>query len=295
MKNRERKNVMPYPYNLLEDVFGIGEPIAEMEMPPQDFIDDYLGTLSEREQMILRCRYEQGMTYKDIGTELGISGSRVSQILYVALRRLRHPVRSKDIKRIIDFNRLSEIYDKMDPTECIDYMYETTCFDDEISEYRLDIPEWPYDEYDDDYDPNQIISFTMNNWSKDDRDRVKAEYLQLIDSIKAIASVDGIGETYEENERILGKDLLEVWNTYIRRLDGDEDSPSYGADVRSDAEKRVGKRVAAYDEIIRASRVFVLMTFNAPDIIIKIESQLLAQAMVINRFAKGRIREGEQK
>ena len=295
MKKRERKNVMPYPYNLLEDVFGSDVSTAEMEMLPQGLIDEYLGTLSEREQMILRRRYEQGMTYKDIGAELGISGSRVSQILHVALRRLRHPVRSKDIKHLMDFNRLSEIYDQMDPTECIDYMHETTYLDDETGEYRLDIPEWPYDEYDDDYDPNQIISFTMNNWSKDDCDRVKAEYLQLIDSIKAIASVDGIGETYEENERVLGKDLLEVWNTYIRRLDGGEDSPSYGADVRSDAEKRLGKRVAVYDEIIRASRVFVLMTFNAPDIIIKIESQLLAQAMVINRFAKGRIREGEQK
>ena len=198
-------------------------------------------------------------------------------------------------ERIMDFNRLSEIYDKMDPIECIDYMHETTCFDDETIEYRLDIPEWPYDEYGDDYDPNQIISFTMNNWSKDDCDRVKAEYLQLIDSIKAIASVDSIGETYEENECILGKELLEVWNTYIRRLDGDEDSPSYGADIRRDAEERLGKRVAAYEEIIRARRVFVLMTLDAPDIIIKIESQLLAQAMVINRFAKGRIREGEQK
>ena len=197
--------------------------------------------------------------------------------------------------RIMDFDRLSELYEKMDPTECIDYMHATTYYDDENGEYRLDIPEWPYDEYGDDYDPNQIISFTMNNWSKDDRDRVKAEYLQLIDSIEAIASADGIGETYEENERVLGKDLLEAWNTYIRRLDGDEDSPSYGADVRRDAEKRLGKRVAAYDEIIRARRVFALMTLNAPDIIIKIESQLLAQAMVINRFAKGRIREGEQK
>lgn len=192
---------------------------------------------------------------------------------------------------IMDFNRLSEIYDKMDPIECIDYMHETTYQDDENGQYRLDIPEWPYDYY----DPHQIIGFAMNNWSKDDRDRVKAEYLQLIDSIKAIASVGEICETYEENEHILGKELLEVWNTYIRRLDGDEDSPSYGADIRRDAEERLGKRVAAYEEIIRARRVFVLMTLDAPDIIIKIESQLLAQAMVINRFAKGRIREGEQK
>ena len=98
MKNRERKNVMPYPYNLLEDVFGSDVSTAEMEMLPQGLIDEYLGTLSEREQMILRRRYEQGMTYKDIGTELGISGSRVSQILHVSLRRLRHPVRSKILK-----------------------------------------------------------------------------------------------------------------------------------------------------------------------------------------------------
>ena len=199
-------------------------------------------------------------------------------------------------ERLMDFDRLSEIYDKIDPVECIDYMHETTYYDDENGEYRLDIPEWPYDEYGDDYDPDQIISFTMNNWSKDDRDRVKAEYLQLIDSIKAIASTDGIGDTYEENEHILGKELLDVWNTYIRRLDeGEGTSTTCAVAVRRDAKERLGKRVAAYDEIIRARRVFALMTFNAPDIIIKIESQLLAQAMVINRFAKGRIREGEQK
>lgn len=188
-------------------------------------------------------------------------------------------------EHITDYDRLSEIYDEMDPLRCIDYMHETTYYDNDNGEYRLDIPEWPYDEYDDDYDPNQIISFTMNNWSKDDRDRVKAEYLQLLDSIKTIASVDGVGETYEENERVMGEELLEVWNTYIRRLDGDKDSLSYGADIRRDAEKRLGKRVAAYDVIIRARRVFALMTFNAPTIIIKVESQLLAQAMVINRFA----------
>lgn len=98
MNNYERRDVRPYPFNLLEDVFGIGESFAEMEIPSQELIDEYLGSLSEREQMILRRRYEQGMTYKNIGTELGISGSRVSQILHVSLRRLRHPVRAKDIR-----------------------------------------------------------------------------------------------------------------------------------------------------------------------------------------------------
>ncbi len=98
MNNYERENVRSYPFNLLGDVFGIGESFAEMEIPSQDLIDEYLGTLSEREQMILRRRYEQGMTYKDIGAELGITGARVSQILHVALRRLRHPVRAKDIR-----------------------------------------------------------------------------------------------------------------------------------------------------------------------------------------------------
>ena len=98
MKKRESKNVMPYPFNLLEDVFGIGESFAEMEIPSQGLIGEYLGSLSEREQMILRRRYDQGMTYKDIGAELGISGSRVSRILHVSLRRLRHPVRAKDIR-----------------------------------------------------------------------------------------------------------------------------------------------------------------------------------------------------
>ena len=105
MKNRERKSVMPYPFNLLEEVFGIGEPIVEMETPSQSLIYEYLGSLSEREQMILRSRYEQGMTYKDIGAELGISGSRVSQVLHMSLRRLRHPVRAKDISSYLKSER----------------------------------------------------------------------------------------------------------------------------------------------------------------------------------------------
>ena len=144
-------------------------------------------------------------------------------------------------ERIMDFNRLSEIYDKMDPTECIDYMHETTCFDDETGEYRLDIPEWPSLEPEwpwHENEPRQVITYTMKNWSEEDCENIKEDYLKLIDLIRKSV------KTFSIEEGIAGDQV-----------------------------------------IARASRVAQLMLLNAPDCVIECESRMLAQAMVINRFA----------
>ena len=60
----------------------------------------------------------------------------------------------------------------------------------------------------------------------------------------------------------------------------------YVAAVRSDAERRLDRALAAYDVIIRAKRVRKLMSLHAPDIILNSEAKLLAQALAVNAFAE---------
>jgi|ETNvirnome_2_300_1030623.scaffolds.fasta_scaffold10222_3 RNA polymerase sigma factor (sigma-70 family) len=47
--------------------------------------------LKIREKMIIDMRYAQGMTLKEVGDELNITGSRVRQIEVNAMRKLRNP------------------------------------------------------------------------------------------------------------------------------------------------------------------------------------------------------------
>lgn len=54
-----------------------------------------LGTLSARERDVVSMYFEQGMKMKDIGAELGVTESRVSQLCSSALRSLQHAVRGR--------------------------------------------------------------------------------------------------------------------------------------------------------------------------------------------------------
>lgn len=62
-----------------------------------DGLDYALSTLTARERNILlqHCRYRK--TYKEIGEQYGISGSRVQQIVKKAMRKLRNPARANYI------------------------------------------------------------------------------------------------------------------------------------------------------------------------------------------------------
>ena len=56
--------------------------------------------------------------------------------------------------------------------------------------------------------------------------------------------------------------------------------------IQKEAEQRLGKKIAAYDLIIRAKRLCKLMSLNAPEVIIYDEAKILAQAMAIHDYAK---------
>ncbi len=69
-------------------------------------LDEVLGTLTEREEKVLRLRFglEDGRqrTLEEVGKEFNVTRERIRQIEAKALRKLRHPSRSKKLKDYLD-------------------------------------------------------------------------------------------------------------------------------------------------------------------------------------------------
>ena len=94
----------------------IGELIKDAHAPSPDSrlsrrvlnqrIEEVLGQLSEREETIIRLRYglSDGKVWKlgDIGKRFGITRERVRQIEQRAIRKLRHPLRSREIRDFLN-------------------------------------------------------------------------------------------------------------------------------------------------------------------------------------------------
>ncbi|MCI7498082.1 MAG: hypothetical protein MSA82_01565 [Oscillospiraceae bacterium] len=91
MKNKE------YPQNLLVQVFLNKLPT---ELPDDiALVLEYIikKTLTEREGRVLDMRYKRYMTMAAIGEEYGLRAERIRQIEAKAVRKLRHPSRSRYI------------------------------------------------------------------------------------------------------------------------------------------------------------------------------------------------------
>ena len=69
-------------------------------------IEDVLGSLNEREQKVLKLRFglEDGRarTLEEVGKEFDVTRERIRQIEAKALRKLRHPSRSKKLKTFFE-------------------------------------------------------------------------------------------------------------------------------------------------------------------------------------------------
>ena len=69
-------------------------------------VDDVLNTLSEREARVLQLRFglEDGRsrTLEEVGRDFGVTRERIRQIEAKALRKLRHPSRSKKLKDFLE-------------------------------------------------------------------------------------------------------------------------------------------------------------------------------------------------
>ncbi|MGM0368819.1 MAG: RNA polymerase sigma factor RpoD [Bacillota bacterium] len=120
-KVREVKKIAQEPVSLEtpigeeEDSF-LGDFIEDEDAPSpsaaasfmllQDQLDDVLDSLTDREKRVLELRFgvEDGRsrTLEEVGKEFGVTRERIRQIEAKALRKLRHPSRSKKLKDYLD-------------------------------------------------------------------------------------------------------------------------------------------------------------------------------------------------
>ena len=87
-----------------DDVPAPSEAAASMILKEQ--LVEVLGTLTEREQKVLRLRFGlddgRARTLEEVGKEFNVTRERIRQIEAKALRKLRHPSRSRKLKEFLD-------------------------------------------------------------------------------------------------------------------------------------------------------------------------------------------------
>jgi len=93
----------------------LGDFIPDEEIRPEEqasqellkaHLSEVLDTLNDREKKVLRLRFglEDGRqrTLEEVGREFGVTRERIRQIEAKALRKLRHPTRSKKLKDYLE-------------------------------------------------------------------------------------------------------------------------------------------------------------------------------------------------
>ena len=82
-------------------------PVAEATFTMlKERIEEVLRTLTEREAKVIRLRFGIGdgypRTLEEVGTEFQVTRERIRQIEAKALRKLRHPTRSQQLRGFLD-------------------------------------------------------------------------------------------------------------------------------------------------------------------------------------------------
>lgn len=99
-----------------EEDSNLGDFIKDEEAPEpassvsnillKEQLDDVLDTLTDREQRIIELRFGIGdgrnRTLEEVGKEFGVTRERIRQIEAKALRKLRHPTRSRKLKDYVE-------------------------------------------------------------------------------------------------------------------------------------------------------------------------------------------------
>lgn len=71
-------------------------------------IDNALSTLTEKEQHVIKLRFEEEMTYEQASHVMKVTRERIRQIEAKALRKLRHPSRVGMIIDAVDFKDMKQ-------------------------------------------------------------------------------------------------------------------------------------------------------------------------------------------
>ncbi|MCR6108590.1 hypothetical protein HXA34_20080 [Salipaludibacillus agaradhaerens] len=106
-------NNSEYPFNLIRAIYRDQEnDTTHTQTVHIKRLYQQMLTLSEREQKVLSLRFRDRLTLKATGERVGISGQQVRYTQNKALRKLKHPSRSKFYETIPKFemDRLEEKY-----------------------------------------------------------------------------------------------------------------------------------------------------------------------------------------
>ena len=92
--------------DFVEDEGALSPPDSAAFMLLKKQLEEVLDTLTEREKKVLSLRFglEDGRsrTLEEVGKEFGVTRERIRQIEAKALRKLKHPSRSKKLKDFLD-------------------------------------------------------------------------------------------------------------------------------------------------------------------------------------------------
>lgn len=88
--------------DFIEDVDAMSPEAFTSQEMLKDQLNEVLDTLTDREENVLRLRFGledgQAKTLEQVGKQFGVTRERIRQIEAKALRKLRHPSRSKQLK-----------------------------------------------------------------------------------------------------------------------------------------------------------------------------------------------------
>ena len=92
--------------DFIEDRNSVAPSEAASYQLLKEQVDDVLDTLSDREARVLQLRFGledgRGRTLEEVGQDFGVTRERIRQIEAKALRKLRHPSRSKKLRDFLE-------------------------------------------------------------------------------------------------------------------------------------------------------------------------------------------------
>ena len=92
--------------DLVEDHASLAPTEATSQQLLKEQIDKVLGELTDREKKVLQLRFGlkdgHARTLEEVGKEFSVTRERIRQIEGKALRKLRHPIRSRKLKGYLD-------------------------------------------------------------------------------------------------------------------------------------------------------------------------------------------------
>jgi len=92
--------------DFIDDKNGVAPPDAASHQLMKEQIEEVLGTITPRERRVIQLRFglEDGRarTLEEVGKEFNVTRERIRQIEAKALRKLRHPSRSRKLKDYVE-------------------------------------------------------------------------------------------------------------------------------------------------------------------------------------------------